>query len=364
MLHWTRPLTHATLDWLGTQPPADVWIEAFGCDISPEFIANYRRGYWTYAQNSAENTFFDSVDASGTASSLLTTRPAQDAAPSEHTPDWPVWINLEYLSAERYVKRQHGLASPVMSGPARGAVKHFFYPGFTPGTGGLLRGAGAASAGEPSGRLHEAYATTPDTQAPKRRISLFCYEPPALVEWLRDLQAGGHRTELLIATGRATHAAQAAQAALEAQKQPIFAEIGHMSSTPGVSLLSFSYLPWLSQPTFDTLLASCDFNCVRGEDSLVQALLAGKPFVWHIYPQDDGAHADKLNAFLDWLDAPADWRAFHRIWNGLQTGPLPPIDWQGWSAVALGARSRLLAQDDLLTQLLAFVGAKARPRQP
>ena len=32
----------------------------------------------------------------------------------------PVWINLEYLSAEGYVARSHGLASPVMSGPARG----------------------------------------------------------------------------------------------------------------------------------------------------------------------------------------------------------------------------------------------------
>ena len=51
----------------------------------------------------------------------------------------PVWINLEYLSAEGYVARSHGLPSPVMSGPARGATKWFFFPGFTPETGGLLR---------------------------------------------------------------------------------------------------------------------------------------------------------------------------------------------------------------------------------
>ncbi len=51
----------------------------------------------------------------------------------------PVWINLEYLSAEAYVARSHGLASPVMSGPAKGATKWFFFPGFTPDTGGLLR---------------------------------------------------------------------------------------------------------------------------------------------------------------------------------------------------------------------------------
>jgi len=51
----------------------------------------------------------------------------------------PVWMNLEYLSAEGYVARSHGLSSPVMHGPARGMQKWFFFPGFTPDTGGLLR---------------------------------------------------------------------------------------------------------------------------------------------------------------------------------------------------------------------------------
>ena len=51
----------------------------------------------------------------------------------------PAWINLEYLSAEGYVERFHGLASPVTGGPAKGLVKRFFYPGFTPATGGLIR---------------------------------------------------------------------------------------------------------------------------------------------------------------------------------------------------------------------------------
>ena len=62
---------------------------------------------------------------------LMAERAAKDAA--------PVWINLEYLSAEPYVARSHGLPSPVMSGPGKGLTKHFFYPGFTPETGGLLR---------------------------------------------------------------------------------------------------------------------------------------------------------------------------------------------------------------------------------
>ena len=51
----------------------------------------------------------------------------------------PAWINLEYLTAESFAERTHGLPSPVLAGPAAGLVKHFFYPGFTPRTGGLPR---------------------------------------------------------------------------------------------------------------------------------------------------------------------------------------------------------------------------------
>jgi uncharacterized repeat protein (TIGR03837 family) len=51
----------------------------------------------------------------------------------------PTWVNLEYLSAESYVERSHGLPSPQASGPAQGLDKWFFYPGFTEKTGGLLR---------------------------------------------------------------------------------------------------------------------------------------------------------------------------------------------------------------------------------
>ena len=91
---------------LANLPAADVWIEGFGCEIAPEFIAAYAK--WTGAKGLNDSKS-------------------------------PVWVNLEYLSAERYVERAHGLPSPVMSGPAKGATKHFFYPGFTGRTGGLLR---------------------------------------------------------------------------------------------------------------------------------------------------------------------------------------------------------------------------------
>ena len=120
-------------------------------------------------------------------------------------------------------------------------------------------------------------------------------------------------------------------------------------------------VPRLTQHDYDHLLWSCDLNFVRGEDSLVRALWAGRPFVWHIYPQHDNAHHAKLEAFLDWLQAPASLRDFHRAWNGITA---PGSAWPGWAVVrgwgdcVRAARARLLAQPDLVSQLLGFVTEK------
>jgi uncharacterized repeat protein (TIGR03837 family) len=108
-------------------------------------------------------------------------------------------------------------------------------------------------------------------------------------------------------------------------------------------------LPLLTQRAFDELLWACDLNFVRGEDSLVRALWAGKPLVWQIYPQHDGVHMDKLHAFLDWYGAPPSLRAFHEAWN--RGGELPPIDIDGWADTAEAARQRLWQQADLVDQL-------------
>jgi uncharacterized repeat protein (TIGR03837 family) len=284
-----------------------------------------------------------------------------------------VWVNLEYLSAEGYVARSHGLASPVMTGPARGATKWFFFPGFTPDTGGLLR--------EPD--LVEAHTTrttaTPSDSTPsnitasqtprpkfdrtawvstlsldtaitanERLISLFCYEPAALPELLKQLSQAEETTRLLVAQGRPSAAVAAATQAL------------NMPSS-GKGQLHISQLPYFSQTEFDHLLWACDLNMVRGEDSLVRALWASQPFVWHIYPQDDLAHHAKLHAFEVTLDMPADLREFHAVWNNLKMGPLPALSratlerWRDWSHQV---QQRLLTQTDLTTQLLRFVAQK------
>ena len=262
----------------------------------------------------------------------------------------PVWINLEYLSAEGYVARSHGLPSPVMSGPARGATKWFFFPGFTPNTGGLLREPDLATRQATFDRQAwlQGLALDKPIAQNEHLISLFCYEPETLPDLLKQLSQADEPTRLLVTQGRPSLAVTHATQAL------------HMSST-GTGALHISQLPYLSQTEFDHLLWACDFNLVRGEDSLVRALWASQPFAWHIYPQDDLAHHDKLHAFEAALDMPADLRQFHAVWNGLKIGPLPALsratleDWRHWS---LQTRLALQSQTDLAAQLLSFVAQK------
>jgi uncharacterized repeat protein (TIGR03837 family) len=323
VLPWGDPLHLADADL--AQQPSDVLIEAFGCEIPPEFL--------------------QACAVQASASGVQ-----------------PVWLNLEYLSAERYVERCHALPSPVQSGPAAGWTKWFFYPGFTEATGGLLRepdlaqrqaafdrsawlaAQGIACQGNSCEQINDSGG--------EKLVSLFCYEPPALGALLRQLAEqglAGAPVRLLVAAGRAE---QAVKAALKAQGNPT-----PSGDTRG--RLSISYLPLLTQTEFDHLLWACDLNFVRGEDSVIRALWAGKPFVWHIYPQDDDAHLAKLQAFLDMLEAPPSLRAFHLAWN--QGGADPQAigaalaDLPAWQACALGARARLMAQDALTECLLGFV---------
>ena len=311
VLRWEQAQNAQTLAGLA---PADVWIEGFGCDIAPEFIAAHAYSTW---------------------------------APGLNDSNFPVWINLEYLSAEAYVERAHTLTSPVMQGAAKGHSKYFFYPGFTQGTGGLLR--------EPG--LPDAHQKGDDTVAKRRwlaqrgvdwqsefLVSLFCYEPAHLAQLLQQWAAHSRKTRLLVTAGRAALAVQTALASL-----------GPLSTD---CPLQITYMPALSQADFDELLACCDLNFVRGEDSLVRAIWAGKPFVWHIYPQDDQVHLDKLDAFMNMLEAPASLRHFHAMWNrkssSSQAQPFPQMDLSAWQACALAARARLIGQSDLTTQLINF----------
>jgi len=331
-LQWMAPLGAPGVQvcpWSHPMPAplptdTDVLVEAFGCEIDIEFVAV-----------SAE-----SISARG----LI-----------------HAWINLEYLSAQSYVQRCHTLPSPVQHGPAAGRNKYFFYPGFTPGTGGLLREAdllqrqanfdGAAWLRQWGIELARTHLD--DKPSQPRCVSLFCYEPPALPELLHALAGSEQPTWLLVTAGRAQ---VATSQAIEEKKrlQPNWNKR---------RMLSIVYLPMLTQDDYDHLLWACDLNCVRGEDSLVRALWAGKPLLWHAYVQADAAHHAKVWAWLDWLQAPQSVRQLHTLWNAMPTpdpvSALAPLragpHWSAWQECIAQTRHALLGQDDLCSQLLGFV---------
>jgi uncharacterized repeat protein (TIGR03837 family) len=290
-------------------PRGDVWVEAFGCE-PPEGWVVAQRALWGEGQA-------------------------------------PVWVNLEYLSAEPYVARMHRLPSPLMSGPARGWTRWFFYPGFTTATGGLLREAEAMQGLAAFDRQAWRQGERPEAAARACWVSLFCYEPPAL-PWLLERLWADADTALLVTPGRAAAAVQH--------------WVGQwVGRADGQWPRHWVAREAVDQQAFDHLLWACDLNAVRGEDSLVRALWAGQAFVWQIYPQHDGAHHDKLRAFLDWLDPPPDWRDLQLFWNGVGGRPPPdlaPARLTDWREAALQARARLWAQPDLATQLLGFVMEK------
>ena len=238
-----------------------------------------------------------------------------------------VWLNLEYLSAEPHVQGLHRLPSPVMSGPAAGLTKWFFYPGFRANTGGLIHpyreATGAHGAPNNSGDV----------------CSLFCYPSPAIATWLSAWQTAGGCVAVWPGAG---------------------ADAVRSMGVSGVECRRA-----VSQTEFDMHLRLSLFNVVRGEDSLAQALWSGRPLLWHIYPQSDGAHLDKLEAFLDWAEAPAVVRRAHHIWNGpfdqleaSQTDwvatPFSP-DWPEWLAWAKRVREKAEAIPNLTLSLLDFV---------
>ena len=303
---WRAPAPHET--------PGDVVVEAFGCDPPAGFVQ------------------------------------AMVQAPVA-----PVWINLEYLSAEAYTARSHGLPSPQHAGPGAGLTKWFFYPGFAPGSGGLLHEHGLAaersSFDAPAWLAARGITAQPGAQ----RVSLFCYAQPALPVALA--QWCGTPTQLLVAPGPGA--------------RQVAALLG-CDDAPGTAArrgaLEAVFLPWLAQPEYDRLLWSCHLNLVRGEDTPVRALWAGRPFLWQLYPQHDEAHTPKLEAFMDWYleGAPAGvaaaLRACWRAWNA--TAPpaaLPPAP-PGWAELSRRRRDALEAsiarEGDLAERLCRFALAK------
>ena len=271
----------------------------------------------------------------------------------------PRWINLEYLSAEEWVEGSHGLPSPH---PRYAPLtRHFFFPGFTARTGGLLREKDLLA-------RRDAFQADREAQAAFWRLLTGAVPPEGALKVSLFGYAGAPYEPLLTALTR--HAGPVwvvAPEGVAAAAVTAWLRGNPPGERGGVQALA---VPFVDQGRYDELLWACDLNFVRGEDSFVRAQWAARPFVWHIYPTDDNAHWVKLAAFLAKYTAGMDrahavkvaalWEAWNRgdalarAWPAFDAAlPVAAAHAEEWAA-------RLAGRPDLATQLAGFVARRAR----
>jgi uncharacterized repeat protein (TIGR03837 family) len=276
--------------------------------------------------------------------------------------DKPVWINLEYLSAEDWVCGCHALPSPH---PRLPLTKYFYFPGWHEGSGVLMEACLEANrtALQTSPEARTSFWKAlglPPPAADEIRLSLFSYENPALSGLLDAWAKGGERVRCLLPVGPA----------LPALAQ--YFDVAHI--TEGMTLergrLTLHVLPWLPQDEYDRLLWACDCNFVRGEDSFVRAQWANSPFVWQAYRQEEGAHWAKIEAYLhrycEGLSAEAR-SALIQLWTGWNRGDLQGDEWpafwrhrQELHRHAQDWAMRMAQLGSLAGNLVKFCGEKAQ----
>ncbi|MBV7524268.1 MULTISPECIES: elongation factor P maturation arginine rhamnosyltransferase EarP [unclassified Pseudomonas] len=269
----------------------------------------------------------------------------------------PLWMNLDYLSAEDWVIGCHGLPSVKY----KNVQKFFFFPGFKKGTGGLLREQGLLERRRqfqqnPQAQRKFLQGLGVDPAPSAQLISLFAYENTGLASWLDAMAGDSTATHLLVPEGR------------------ILGDVERWLGVQGLAAgavhvrdaLTVQVLPFVRQDQYDRLLWCCDFNAVRGEDSFVRAQWAGRPFLWHIYRQEEDIHLDKLEAFLELyvkgLSAPAR-EAISGLWRAWNAGEKMADHWQftrkHWPELEKHAEAWCLEQAlqaDLATALVQFYG--------
>jgi uncharacterized repeat protein (TIGR03837 family) len=295
--------------------PAQIVIEAFACDIPESYL--------------------------GRMASMKTLGRA------------PLWIDLEYLSAESWVEGCHLMTSIH---PATGLRKRFFFPGFTTGTGGLLREHALPEQQHTFNKTAFFDGINVEIQPDKLLVSLFAYENAAIKSLFEHWSQSSQGIHCLVPNGKILTSIDALL------PEPLIP-----GSPQALGNLRLEAIPFLTQIQYDQLLWACDINFVRGEDSLVRAQWAGKPFVWHIYPQEEQAHMTKLDAFMDVFTAFGDadfdrnLRNFWRSWNQEQdigsswkhlADQLP-----AWQTVCRKWCESLTLQQDLASQLMRLATA-------
>lgn len=194
-------------------------------------------------------------------------------------------LNIDYLTAESYADDFHCLKSGTRSMYVK---KVNFMPGFTAKTAGLtLDKAFMQSLAERT--LPKAVSSDSGNAY---YVPIFSYE--------RDFTPIVSALERFQAERRANNPSFTVHALVAAGKSasPFF-EAWRSAHEP----FPATALPFLAQAEWDKLLCAASFSLVRGEDSLSRATLAGRPFLWHAYPQEDEYQTVKVQALLERLRA-------------------------------------------------------------
>ena len=282
---------------------AEVVIEAFACGLPPTYLA-------TMAQQQSK------------------------------------WINLEYLSAESWVADFHAKPSPQsFLNSANGLTRYFYFPGFTEATGGLIRERSIVELNQQD-----------NPKESNLKVSLFCY-PDAPIQ---------HLFTAMIDANEVINCYVPTSSILP-QIADFFGEetigVGDYLSRGN---LHIHILPFLSQADYDKLLCDCDINFVRGEDSWIRAIWAGKPFIWQPYLQTERTHIKKLKAFIDVFYANFEqkdvlWKA-HECWSAEHPSQADfKLIWQNYintlqliQPYTNTQSQKLAAQTDLAAKLVIF----------
>ncbi len=198
-------------------------------------------------------------------------------------------INLEYLTAEPYADEFHLMPSLTRSPLVK---KYIFMPGFTEKTGGLILdepfmhalASGRGGAGRHQHRLDVV-----------RRLGLAIDSDSLRSFWI--VVFGYERDYERIIADIAEFAGERAVIVIAAagKSQPCLTAAWELAGRP----FPLEVLPFVPQESWDALVLAADFSIVRGEDSLSRAALAGRPFLWHAYPQDGAYQLVKVRALLD-----------------------------------------------------------------
>ena len=188
-------------------------------------------------------------------------------------------INLDYLSAEDWIESCH--CRPSFS---NGYKSYFFFPGFTKNSGGLI--------------IEDCFKKNILEESAKKqvtdaelKVSLFTYENNNVYEFLKVISDSKRSFNITVFKGLP----------LDNLNRLLNTDLraGDIYQSNNIR---FTVRDMVSQNEYDNLLIGSDINLVRGEDSIVRAMLCGKPFLWQIYRQDDGAHITKLNAFYEKME--------------------------------------------------------------